>query len=59
MSGYTEDEAVRRGVNEGEVRFLQKPFDVASLARVVAGLLAEGSGDDGARSRKDVEGTGR
>ena len=32
MSGYTEDEAVRRGVNEGDVHFLQKPFDMAALA---------------------------
>ena len=41
MSGYTEDEAVRRGVDEGSVRFLQKPFDVAALGRAVAAALAE------------------
>jgi len=39
MSGYTEDEAVRRGVNEGEVRFLQKPFDMLTLARALRAAL--------------------
>ena len=33
MSGYAEDEAIRRGVLEGSVRFLQKPFNMATLAR--------------------------
>jgi PAS domain S-box-containing protein len=33
MSGYAEDEAVRRGVREGALRFLQKPFDMVTLAR--------------------------
>ena len=41
MSGYTEDEAVRRGIDEGSVRFLQKPFDMAALARAVSAALAE------------------
>ena len=41
MSGYTEDEAVRRGVDEGEVRFLQKPFDMAALALTLRTALAE------------------
>jgi PAS domain S-box-containing protein len=41
MSGYHEDDAVRRAVSEGGVRFLQKPFDMATLAReVYAGLHA-------------------
>jgi two-component system, cell cycle sensor histidine kinase and response regulator CckA len=35
MSGYTEDEAVRRGVEGSTMRFLQKPFDMAALARGV------------------------
>jgi two-component system, cell cycle sensor histidine kinase and response regulator CckA len=39
MSGYTEDEAVRRGVSAGEVRFLQKPFDMATLAREIRAAL--------------------
>jgi PAS domain S-box-containing protein len=33
MSGYTQDESVRRRVAGGEARFLQKPFDIATLAR--------------------------
>jgi len=41
MSGYTEDEAVRRRVDGGDLRFLQKPFDVAALGRAVAAALAE------------------
>ena len=41
MSGYTEDEVVRRGIVEGSVRFLQKPFDMASLAREVRAALDE------------------
>ena len=47
MSGYTEDEAVRRGVDEGSVRFLQKPFDVATLARAVSSTLASPPPSDG------------
>ena len=33
MSGYTASEAVRRAVESGGVRYLQKPFDIESLAR--------------------------
>ena len=39
MSGYSEDEAVRRAVTAGAVRFLQKPFDMATLARAVRAEL--------------------
>ena len=39
MSGYTEDEAVRRSVATGSVRFLQKPFDMTTLAREVRAAL--------------------
>ncbi|HVN74852.1 MAG TPA: PAS domain S-box protein, partial [Thermoanaerobaculaceae bacterium] len=39
MSGYAEDEAVRRGVLEGSVRFLQKPFGMATLAAELRGAL--------------------
>ncbi|MFI5165233.1 MAG: PAS domain-containing protein [Thermoanaerobaculales bacterium] len=42
MSGYTEDEAVRRGVTAGNVRFLQKPFDMEALAHEVRAALDEG-----------------
>jgi DNA-binding response OmpR family regulator len=41
MSGYTEDEAVRRGALAGRLRFLQKPFDMATLAREIRGALEE------------------
>ncbi len=41
MSGYTEDEAVRKGTSEGNIRFLQKPFDIAHLAREIREALAE------------------
>ncbi len=39
MSGYTEDEAVRRDVVAGTVRFLQKPFDMKTLAREIRAAL--------------------
>ena len=42
MSGYTEDEAVRRGVGAGTLRFLQKPFDMRTLAREIRAAVAEG-----------------
>jgi PAS domain S-box-containing protein len=35
MSGYTDDEVVRRGVMQGEAVFLQKPFTPEQLARKV------------------------
>ena len=40
MSGYAEDEVIRRGVSAGKVRFLQKPFDMATLAGEVRTALA-------------------
>ena len=40
MSGYAEDEVVRRGIGAGAVRFLQKPFDVRTLAGELQELLA-------------------
>jgi PAS domain S-box-containing protein len=39
MSGYTDDTAVRYGVVDGEVAYLQKPFTPASLARMVREAL--------------------
>ncbi len=41
MSGYTDDAAVRRGIAAGAVRFLQKPFDMATLARELRAALDE------------------
>jgi PAS domain S-box-containing protein len=40
MSGYTEDEVVRRGAADGSARFLQKPVDLDRLAREVQAALA-------------------
>ncbi len=39
MSGYTADEAVRQNVSSGAVRFLQKPFDMETLARELSAAL--------------------
>ena len=39
MSGYTEDEAVRLASGGGFVRYLQKPFTIARLAREVRSAL--------------------
>ncbi len=39
MSGYTDDEGVRRAIAAGQVRFLQKPFDMATLARELRAAL--------------------
>ena len=39
MSGYTDDEVIRRGVLRGEAAFLQKPFTPAELALKVREVL--------------------
>ena len=39
MSGYAEDEALHSGVGAGNMRFLQKPFGLASLARELYSAL--------------------
>jgi two-component system cell cycle sensor histidine kinase/response regulator CckA len=39
MSGYTNDEIIRRGLKDSSVAFLQKPFTAKSLARLVRGVL--------------------
>jgi FixJ family two-component response regulator len=55
ISGYPDDVIARRGILSGEVRLLQKPFDLERLAGAVRGALdarragmpgaaAEGSG---------------
>jgi PAS domain S-box-containing protein len=39
MSGYTDDEIIRRGLFEPGVRYLQKPFSLEGLAQAVRELL--------------------
>jgi len=39
ISGYTEDEVIGRGGAEGSLRFLQKPFEMATLACEVRAAL--------------------
>jgi PAS domain S-box-containing protein len=39
MSGYTDEDLVRQGIQTGDFRFLQKPFDMARLSRVVRSAL--------------------
>jgi len=39
MSGYTDDDVLRRGVLKGETAFLQKPFTPEQLARKVRAVL--------------------
>ena len=39
MSGYTDDEIVRRGLLEPGVAYLQKPFTPQTLLRIVRGVL--------------------
>ncbi|HEU4641136.1 MAG TPA: PAS domain S-box protein [Gemmatimonadaceae bacterium] len=39
MSGYTDDEIVRRGFPESETRFLQKPFTADALADALRAVL--------------------
>jgi CheY-like chemotaxis protein len=42
MSGYATDDQIRHSVETGRVRFLQKPFDMAALARELRAALDEG-----------------
>jgi adenylyl- and sulfurtransferase ThiI len=39
MSGYTANVAMRRGIAEEEVHFVQKPFTTAELATKVRSAL--------------------
>jgi two-component system, cell cycle sensor histidine kinase and response regulator CckA len=39
MSGYTDDDIIRRGLMDSSVTFLQKPFTAKTLARLVRGVL--------------------
>jgi len=44
MSGYAQDEALRRRIVAGDVRFLQKPFGMEVLARELREALDERAG---------------
>jgi len=35
MSGYLDDEGLRRDISQGKVRFLQEPFKMGTVARQV------------------------
>jgi PAS domain S-box-containing protein len=39
MSGYAEEEALRQGARLGSLRYLQKPFDMSTLARELRAAL--------------------
>jgi len=39
MSGYTDDDVLRRGVLHGEAAFLQKPFTPEQLGRNIRDVL--------------------
>jgi FixJ family two-component response regulator len=39
MSGYTDNEILRRGINKSETDFLQKPFTADSLRSAVQAVL--------------------
>ncbi|MGE0462004.1 MAG: transporter substrate-binding domain-containing protein [Vicinamibacterales bacterium] len=41
LSGYTDDTVLRRGVSLSQVRFLQKPFEMAAFASTVRRILDE------------------
>jgi len=39
MSGYTADEVIQRGVREGVADYLEKPFDMQALGRVLGSAI--------------------
>ena len=47
MSGYTDDDIIRRGLMDSSVAFLQKPFTVKGLAQLVRSVLDERGGGKG------------
>ena len=46
MSGYTNDVLERTGVDDPTVPLVQKPFEIADIARVIRERLAEGSNQE-------------
>jgi len=51
MSGYTDDIALRVGVSEGDVAYLQKPFAPGSMASAVRTVLDAARDQPGAAAR--------
>jgi hypothetical protein len=51
MSGYTDDIALRVGVSDGDVAYLQKPFVPGSMARAVRNVLDAPRDQPGAAAR--------
>jgi len=43
MSGYTDDEIVRRGLHDPMMSFIQKPFTAEQLAMLVRKILDNGA----------------
>jgi len=43
MSGYTDNEILRRGIQASETDFLQKPFTAESLRNAVRAVLSKPS----------------
>ena len=39
MSGYSRDDNARRGIEDGRLRFLQKPFDMPTLSKAIRSAL--------------------
>jgi FixJ family two-component response regulator len=50
ISGYTNDEVVRRGVKQKETAFIQKPFTAAEMMRKVREVLDETKRERGTNS---------
>jgi two-component system cell cycle sensor histidine kinase/response regulator CckA len=50
MSGYTDEDLLRQRVQRGQARFLQKPFDMATLARAAREALDSDAAEAGGRA---------
>jgi two-component system, cell cycle sensor histidine kinase and response regulator CckA len=47
MSGFTDDTAVRHGLLDAEVAFIQKPYSSVALAQKVRQVLDQGASTPG------------
>ncbi len=55
MSGYTDDVVLRHGIEAGQPRLVQKPFDADTLLAAVRGGAGRGSGAGGRSKPPGVE----